>query len=517
MGARFATHVVATTVILLLLFATIDFIAAERQVSTTLVYGLPVWVAELPLPVGYALIAMHSLQQATPNTAGRLVAAAVVVIIVVWLKIFLPDAALITVPALIVLGVATLLGAPIFVAIGGAALFLLLGQGVPAASIAVDHYSLVNNPSLSAIPMFALAGYLLAESSAPRRLIAAFGAIFGHLRGGAVIATVLACTFFTSFTGASGVTVLALGGLAMPLLLASGYSSKRALGLVTAAGLPGTLLMPALPLILYAIVAGISIKDMFLGGMLPTLLLVGILATWGIMHQPVRRGVQAPFEWGKVRDALVAAKWELSVPIVPIISLSTGFATPVEAAALTALYVFFLTVFVHHDLRLANDVPRVITECGLIIGGIMLIMGVALGLTDFLVDAQIPDHMVTWVTHTIRSQFIFLLVLNASLLIAGCVIEIYPAIMILAPIVTRIGQAYGLDPVHLGIIFLANMELGYLTPLVGLNLFYASYRFGKPIIQIFRAVAPLFLWLGVGVLVITYIPWFSTGLFTLLH
>jgi tripartite ATP-independent transporter DctM subunit len=256
---------------------------------------------------------------------------------------------------------------------------------------------------------------------------------------------------------------------------------------------------------------------MFLGGMLPTLLLVGILATWGIMHQPVRRGVQAPFEWGKVRDALVAAKWELSVPIVPIISLSTGFATPVEAAALTALYVFFLTVFVHHDLRLANDVPRVITECGLIIGGIMLIMGVALGLTDFLVDAQIPDHMVTWVTHTIRSQFIFLLVLNASLLIAGCVIEIYPAIMILAPIVTRIGQAYGLDPVHLGIIFLANMELGYLTPLVGLNLFYASYRFGKPIIQIFRAVAPLFLWLGVGVLVITYIPWFSTGLFTLLH
>jgi tripartite ATP-independent transporter DctM subunit len=339
-----------------------------------------------------------------------------------------------------------------------------------------------------------------------------FDALFGRLPGGTAIAVVLACTFFTSFTGASGVTVLALGGLAMPLLLATGYAQKPALGLVTAAGLPGTLLMPALPLVLYAIVAGVSIEDMFIAGALPTLLMVCIVAGWGIWKQPPRTGPRTPFDWRRVRLALADAKWELSVPLVPIVSLATGIATPVETAALTALYVLFVTVAVHGDLKLKRDVPRVIAECGLIIGGILLIMGVALGLTNYLVDAQIPDRMVTWATDTIGSRTLFLLALNAFLLLAGCVIEIYPAILILAPLVTHMGKAFGVDPVHLGIIFLANLELGYLTPLVGLNLFFASYRFGKPVVEIFRAVLPLFVALSAGVLAITYLPWLSTAL-----
>jgi tripartite ATP-independent transporter DctM subunit len=396
--------------------------------------------------------------------------------------------------------------------IGGAALLLMWNSGVPIASVAVNHYGLSANPSLPAIPLFTLAGYLLAESAAPRRLIEVFDALFGRLPGGAAIATVLACTFFTSFTGASGVTVLALGGLAMPLLLAAGYGQKPALGLVTAAGLPGTLLMPALPLILYAIVAGVSIEDMFLGGLLPSLLMVCIVAGWGIWRQPTRHGASAPFNWRRVRAALADAKWELSVPLVPIVALSAGIATPVETAALTTLYVLFITVFVHRDLGLARDVPRVMTECGLIIGGILLIMGVALGLTNYLVDAQVPDKIVTWATETIGSRFLFLLALNVFLLAAGCVIEIYPAILILAPLVTHVGAAFGVHPVHLGIIFLANMELGYLTPLAGLNLFFASYRFGKPVIEIFRAVLPLFIAVGVGVLAITYLPWLSIGI-----
>jgi C4-dicarboxylate transporter, DctM subunit len=251
---------------------------------------------------------------------------------------------------------------------------------------------------------------------------------------------------------------------------------------------------------------------MFVGGALPTLLMMGIIIAWGISRQPVRTHEAGPFDWQRVRTALGAAKWELSVPLVPIVALSAGLATPVETAALTALYVFVITVFIQSDLKLVRDVPRVMTECGLIIGGILLIMGVSLGLTNYLVDAQIPDRMVVWATETIGNRFLFLLALNVFLLLAGCIIEIYPAILILAPLVTRMGAALNLDPVHIGIIFLANLELGYLTPLVGLNLFFASYRFGKPVIEVFRAVLPLFIALAGGVLAITYVPWLSTGL-----
>jgi len=502
--ARFAGRAIAAAVAALLLWSALEFVAAEYRGGARLVYSIPTWAAQLPLPLGYALIGLRLLWQASPRWQGQLAAALAVAALVAWLKL--------AAPAVIVLLGAALLGAPLFALIGGVALFLLVAQGVPAAAVAVDHYSLVVNPSLPAIPMFTLAGYLLAESAAPRRLIELFDALFGRFRGGAAVATVLACTFFTSFTGASGVTVLALGGLAMPLLLATGYRERTALGLVTAAGLPGTLLMPALPLILYAIIAGVSIEAMFLAGALPALLMAAIVAAYGVWRQPVRTGPAPRFDAARIRAALAAAKWELSVPFVPIGALSSGLATPMESAALTALYVLFITAVVHRDLHITRDVPRVMAECGLIIGGILLIMGLALGLTDYLVDAEVPVRLVAWAKESIGSRVAFLLALNAVLLLAGCVIEIYPAIMVLVPIVTHIGAAFGVDPLHLGIIFLANMELGYLTPLVGLNLFFASYRFGKPVGEVFRAVLPLFCALAVGVLIITYIPWLSTFL-----
>ena len=510
--AQAAGRVVAAMVALLLLWSSIEFVAAEYQGGSRLVYGIPTWAAQLPLPIGYALVALRLLRQIPFAALGQLAAATAATALVGWLKLAAPDPTLVAGPAVLVLVVAAFLGAPLFALIGGAALFLLVAQGVPAAAVAVDHYSLVVNPSLPAIPMFTLAGYLLAESGAPRRLIEVFDALFGRFRGGAALVTVLACTFFTSFTGASGVTVLALGGLAMPLLLASGYRERPALGLVTAAGLPGTLLMPALPLILYAIIAGVSIEAMFLAGLLPTLLMAGIVWGWGVWQQPPQRGALRPFDGRRVRAALSAAKWELSVPLVPIAALGSGLATPVESAALTALYVLFIAVAVHRDLHIARDVPRVMTECGLIIGGILLIMGLALGLTDYLVDAEVPARLAAWAKASIGSRLAFLLALNAVLLLAGCVVEIYPAIMVLVPIVTHIGTAFGIDPLHLGIVFLANMELGYLTPLVGLNLFFASYRFGKPVGEVFRAVLPLFCALALGVLVITYVPWLSTFL-----
>ena len=511
-AARLAGYAAAAAVSALLCYASLQLLETEREGGRVLAHGVPIWAVQSLLPLGFGAIALRLVLRASPRAAGQAAAVFLAGALVAPFLLLPPVTPYLANAALLVLVATTLLGAPLFALIAGAALVLLWDAGVPVASIAVNHYGLTANPSLPAIPLFTLAGYLLAEGGAPRRLIEVFDALFGRLPGGAAIATVLACTFFTSFTGASGVTVLALGGLAMPLLLSAGYGTKPALGLVTAAGLPGTLLMPALPLILYAIVAGVSIEDMFLAGALPTLLMACIVAGWGIWRQPARRGAPAPFDWLRVRRALAAAKWELGVPLVPVVALAAGLATPVETAALTALYVLFIAVVVHGDLRLTRDVPRVMAECGLIVGGILLIMGVALGLTNYMVDAQIPDRMVTRATEAIGSRFLFLLALNVFLLLAGCVIEIYPAILILAPLVTPLGKAFGVDPLHLGIIFLANLELGYLTPLVGLNLFFASYRFGKPVIEIFRAVLPLFIALGAGVLAITYLPWLSTGL-----
>lgn len=505
-------NILATAVCVLLFTAGITFVAAERLSGTTLAYGVPIWCVQMLMPAGFLVIGWRLLGRVTTAMWSRAVALTLSLFLM-WLTTHLavlPQAPL-TIGCL-ALALGALLGMPLFAVLAGTSALLLWHAGLPLAALAIDHYRTVVNPSLPALPLFTLAGYLLAASGAPRRLIEVFDAVFGHLRGGAAIVTVLSCVFFTSFTGASGATVLALGGLVMPLLLAAGYAPRPALGLVTAAGLPGTLLMPALPLILYAIIAGVDIRQMFLGGVLPALLLTCITIGWGVRGESrtPRRG--AALDIGRIGRTLIAAKWDLSVPLVAVGALASGIATPVESAALTTLYVFFITTAVHRDLDLYRDVPRVISECGLIIGGILIVMGVALGLTDYLVDAQVPDALVVWVTSTLTSRIGFLLLLNVFLLAAGCLIEIYPAIMVLAPIVTQLGRVFEVQPVHLGIIFLANMELGYLTPLVGLNLFFASYRFNKPLAEIFRAVLPLFLALAIGVLIITYIPWLSLWL-----
>lgn len=512
LAARFASGVVSAAVAGVLALAAADFVALERASGNVLTYRIPVWIAELPLPLGLGAVAARLAWHAGSTTPARLAALGATLALVAAWRFGGLDPAASLVPALLVLAAATLLGAPIFVTLGGAALFLLLAQGVPAAAVAVNHYSLVINPSLPAIPMFTLAGYVLAESGAPRRLVELFDALFGRLRGGAAIVTVLACTFFTSFTGASGVTILALGGLVMPLLIAAKYPERGALGLITSAGLPGVLLMPALPLILYAIVARVSIEDMFLGGALPAALMLLVVGGWAVWRQPARSEAPKRFDAARARAALAAAKWELSLPVVPIAALGSGLATPVEAAALTALYALLVTTLVHRDLHIARDLPRVMAECGLMVGGILLVLGVALSLTNLLVDAQVPERIVGWVTSVIQSKWTFLLALNALLLAAGCVMDVYTAIVVLAPLVTPLGLAFGVHPIHLGIVFLANLELGYLTPPVGMNLFFASYRFGKPVAEVVRAVAPLLVALGMGLAVITCVPALSTFL-----
>ncbi len=509
----------ATTITLFLTVAGIEFVKTERASGNFLVGTMPIWWVQTVTPIGFALVTGRLLWNASPKWWGR----AVVFVasgLLVWFATHPPtDPAKLVWPAIAALLVATVLGSPIFVTLGGAAMILFWGEDLPIASIPLDHYRLVTNATLPTIPLFTLAGYLLAEGGASKRLVGVFQALFGCFRGGPAIVTALVCTFFTSFTGASGVTILAMGGLLMPVMLAARYSERNALGLLTGSGALGLLFPPSLPLILYAIIAGskaqaagVTIEKMFLAGLLPGLLLVALTAWWGVSRGPKDASDRPKFCGATARAAMWEAKWELAVPFVALGALFGGIATPVEAAAVTALYVFITTVFIHRDLKLTTDIPRVLTECGLLVGGVLMILGVALGLTNYLVDAQIPDKAVTWVTGTIHSKWVFLLVLNVLLLLVGCFMDTFSAIVVVVPLLVPLGSAYGIDPLHLGIIFLANMELGLLAPTVGINIFLASYRFKKPVMEVSRAVLPMQGVLIIGVLLITYFPPLTTWL-----
>lgn len=489
-----------------------QFMSQERIGGNEIAYGIKRWMVELVMPLGFGLIAMRLLWNAAKGWKGRVSAALVCGAILaagLWLPV--PPERLVW-PAMALLLAAAALGTPVFVVLGGAAVILFWSGGEPLTIMAIDHYGLVVNATLPTIPLFTLAGYFLAEGGASRRLVRVCNALVGHLRGGAAIGTALACAFFTSFTGASGVTILALGGLFLPVLIAARYSERNALGYLTGAGSLGLLFPPCLPLILFAIVANVPIKQMFLGGIVPGLLLVAMTAALGIWLGPKQETSTKRFDWREARDSMWDAKWELLLPVVAIVALFGGFATPLEAAAMTAFYAFAVQVFVYRDLKIFRDVPRVMTECALLVGGVLLILGVALGLTDYLIGAEVPDKLLAWAQASIHNRWLLLLAMNLFLLVVGCLMDIFSATIVVVPLIVPLGLAFGIDPVHLGIIFLANLELGYLTPPVGMNLFLASYRFNKPMSQIIRAVLPV---LGIrllGVLVITYVPWLTTWL-----
>lgn len=508
---------VAAGLTLFLCVASYQFVQFEREGGNMLVGKLPVWVIQVIIPVGFGLIVWRLLKNSSARWAGRAGTLALAALIV-WTAVHPPTSPeRLVVPCIILLLIATVLGTPIFITLGGAALILFWGADSPIASIPLDQYRLVTNPALPTIPLFTMAGYLLAESDASKRLIRVFQALFGSIRGGPAIICALVCAFFTSFTGASGVTILALGGLLMPVLLAAGYKERPALGLLTGSGALGLLFPPSLPLILFAIIAGskaeaagVTIQKMFLGGLGPGLLLVALTSWWGVSQGPKEATNRPKFNLEEAKAALWAAKWELLVPVVAMIALFGGFATPVEAAAMTALYVFLIETVVQRDLHVWRDVPRVLKECGLLVGGVLLILGVALGLTNYMVETQVPTAAVTWMTSTIKSKYLFLLVLNLLLLLVGCFMDTYSAIVVVVPLLVPLGAAYNIDPIHLGIIFLANMELGLLMPTVGINIFLASYRFNKPVLQVTRAVLPMQLVLLTGVLLITYLPPLTT-------
>ena len=399
----------AAAICFFLCVASVQYVLDMRPLGKILVYGIPVWVIQLILPLGFGLITLRLIWHARDTWLGRGLAfalAAALAGVAVGSPVS-PER--LEIPALAALGVATLLGAPVFTALGGAALILFWGNDLPIQAVPLKHYSLTTNDLLPSIPIFTLAGYFLAESGASKRLVRVFQALVGQFRGGPAIVTALVCAFFTSFTGASGVTILALGGVLMPVLIAARYSERNALGLLTGAGSLGMLFPPCLPLILYAIVANtsahanLSIKEMFLGGIGPGILLVIITAWWGIRQGSKEAAARPTFRWSEACAALWDAKWELVIPIIAIGSLFT-LPTTVEAAAVTATCALIIATVIHRDLRPFKDLPRVITQCGLLVGGVLLILGVALGFTHYMVDAQLPDKLVEWATTAVKSK-----------------------------------------------------------------------------------------------------------------
>ncbi|MEE8175223.1 MAG: TRAP transporter large permease subunit [Gemmatimonadota bacterium] len=515
-GGRLFAAAVAAAVSALFFRAGIDLVLEERAAGTMITESLPIWVAQVVLPLSFLLIAVRLIWRAGESWKGRAIGAigAVVGLVVAQFPGLLEARPVW--PGLLMILVGTVLGGPIFAALGGIAALLFMAEGVPPVAVLIETYSLASDPVLAAIPLFTLVGFFLAEGRASSRLLGFFHAFFGWIRGGTAVVCALLCAFFTVFTGGSGVTILAMGGLLYQVLREDRYRDRFSLGLLTASGSLGLLLPPALPLILYGIVAGVSIEDLFIGGILPGIVLVTLVAAWGVREGIVGGVERTPFARREAGRALWEAKWELLLPLIVLFVYLGGFATLVEAAALAALYAFVTQCFVHRDVSLRGDLPRVFRECLVLIGGVLLILGMAMGFSSYMVDAMIPARALEWVQAHIDSRLVFLLCLNLFLLAVGAVMDIFSATVVVVPLIVPLGLAFGIDPIHLGIIFIANLELGYLTPPVGLNLFFASYRFERPLLEIYRAAVPFLIILGFGVLLITYVPLLTTGLLTIL-
>ncbi len=509
---RLYSGAVSSAVAALLCVAGVSLVHIEREGGGLLLTYLPVWVAEAVIPVGCALIAWRLLRGATPSPWGRAAAALVAAVAVAVTLSPLAGHAAVLYGSLVLLLAAAVFGAPVFAVLGGLAILLFRHADVPLAAIPTEIYRLVTSPALPTIPLFAFAGYLLAAGNASHRLLRFFRALVGWMPGAIAIITVLACTFFTTFTGASGVTIVALGGLLYPALKAEGYTDRFSIGLITSTGSLGLLFPPCLPVILYAVMAGIAVDKMFLGGIFPGLLLVLLILAFVLRTGLRVDRPRTPFSWAELGGAVREAKWEILLPGLVVTGIFGGFATMVETAALAVLYVLFVEVFVHRDITLCGDFPRIGAEAAMLIGGVLIVMAAAMGLTSYLVDAGVPEQILSWTRATIHSRVLFLIMLNVLLLMVGALMNIFSAIVVVVPIIAPMAAAFDIAPVHLGIIFLANLELGYLTPPVGMNLFLSAYRFKRPLGEVFASIVPFYLILLAGVLAITYIPWLTTAL-----
>jgi tripartite ATP-independent transporter DctM subunit len=544
-GALFG-RVVSTAVCALLAYASAKLVRAEMQRTMTLPGGVPFWWSELIMPVASAFMALVFAWRTTERK-GRVrertlcIAIAFVVLLVGEAAAPEPDgwpfsllgppghafgaaasglrallgpiatARVLVWPFLAVVVAAFLLGAPVFVAMGGIAMALFFRDATPIAAVPTQTFTLVSNATLPAVPLLTVAGYVLAEGGSARRLVRAYRGLFGWMPGGLAVMAAFVCALFTTFTGASGVTILALGGLILPSLVEEGYPEGFSLGLVTAAGSLGLLFPPSLPVILYGVVSQTPIDHLFLGGLVPGLFMVVLVAAYGVAVG-VRAGARRQrFDPREAMAALWAAKWDVGLPALVVVAVAGGWATIVEAAAIAAAYSLIVELLVFREVKPFQELPQVLIHAATLVGSVLILLGVALGLTSWFVDAEIPTRLVEWMTAHVRSPALFLLALNVVLLFLGSVLEIYSAIVVLAPLIAPLGVAYGIEPVHLGVVFLANMELGFLFPPMGLNLFLSASRFQKPLPFVYRRAIPFLVIMAVGVLLITYLPAITTG------
>jgi tripartite ATP-independent transporter DctM subunit len=404
-----------------------------------------------------------------------------------------------------------LLGAPLFAVIAASAMLGFAREGIDLQAIAIEFYGIAEMPILLAIPLFTFAGYLLSESGAPRRLVRLTRALLGWMPAGLAIVSLAACAFFTAFTGASGVTIIALGALLFPAMQQAGYPEKFNLGLITSAGSLGLLFAPSLPLILYGIVAEVSIEDLFLAGLLPGFLMLVMLSGYSVWKNRALRVPLADFSWREVRSAIREAAWEIPLPIVVLGGIYSGYFAISEAAAVTALYVLIIDVLVLREIPL-RKLPAIMRESMVLVGGILVILGMSLASTNYMIDAGVPQKLLEYVSTMVTSQFTFLLLLLLFLLLLGAVLDIFSAIVLVVPLILPVALQFGVHPVHLGIVFLATMQLGYITPPVGLNLFIASYRFERSIVELYLSTLPFFFFLMISVILIAFWPELSLAL-----
>jgi tripartite ATP-independent transporter DctM subunit len=506
----------------LLASASWRFVASEIPAAHVLAYGLPTWVVQAAMPAGFLLLGAKLGARCARSAATKVLTGSMLPLCGFALASLFDGATAPLWPFALWLVLMLLAGAPIFAVLGGLGLALFWQEGQPLASVALSHYQITVNPSLPALPLFTLAGLIFARTGAAGRLGAVFVALFGGGVTGTVVAAAVLCSFFTAFTGGSGVTILALGGLLLPLLSGAGYPEKRGISLVTSASALGVLLAPSVPLIMYAIIARVPINSMFLAGLVPACVMVMFLLIVGGYLKRDRRtaakrtAVVRAANGRQIASAAWNAKWELAAPFVAVGSLISGLATPTESAALTAAYAILTQTLAHRELGLRLS-GQCLSDCAQIIGGVMLILGMALGLTNFLIDAGIPDAAIEWVQGVIPNKFMFLLVLNLFLVVAGALMEIFAAIVVLVPLLLPVALSYGIDPIHFGIIFVAAMEMGFLCPPAGMNIYFAAAMFDKPIRYVAASVLPALLAIFLGMLAISWLPALATKLPELLQ
>jgi tripartite ATP-independent transporter DctM subunit len=515
-------HIVSATigaaVSTLFVLGGIRLVQSDREAGDEIAIGIPTWIADLALPIGFALIALRLVWRASPLWWGRAVAAlGIVAGIVIHSRAAAFEGNPMW-PWISLVVIAAVLGAPIFVLLGGIAVFASLAQGNTPVVLMIRAYEqLTTSTGLAAIPLFTFAGFLLAEGRSSERLLRVLRAWFGWAPGGTAGAAATLCAFFTLFTGGSGVTILVLGGLLLPTLVADGYRERFSIGLLTASGSLGLLFPLSLPLMLYGIVSQkVAIEDLFVGGILPGMVMLGLVAALGVRESVRQKTRKTAFEPREAFASLWEARWELLLPVFVLGTFFGGIATLVESAPMAALYTLVVQRFIHRDLPSMADVLRVMSDCVALVGGVLLILGVAAGLTDYFMDADVPTRLIEWTQAHVDSRIVFLLALNVFLLLVGTVMDIFSAIVVVVPLILPLADAYQINPVHLGIIFIANLELGFLHPPLGLNLLLASIRFKKPVLEVTWATLPMLGILALGVLLITYVPWLTTGLLELM-